>query len=436
MELGILKILALIDLMLFFVVMLLTKKDKNTMFLRFILLSYPLMSINIYDEITCFDTLCLLFILFFYKRKLTSLKYGMIYTILFLFFLMVLITGLFYAEFGFDFTGLNELFSVLNIFFYSKLLIDECLMYPKLFFKVINYLKVILIFSFVFLIIQFLIGPEFSLSNHQNPNIVSSEGIRYPSFLSDPQVYAQFLGSMGFLTLINEGSVDGFFSGKLKYIIFCLLGILIAGGRAGLLGLFTGFTLLFLFSDWNVRVKFILIAIVLYYLVIIFFSETMIFKRGTDINDAYEFRNGIWNDAIDIFKNNPLIGIGWGNYSNYVSIHNPDQVWLRDNEFVTFDHPESGYLKILTETGLLGFVSLTLFFLIPIIKGIKSCLFRKDYAIILLIAALICWMIGFYSTYSLGETRLKIFVVTILSLLIIRLNLLYTQSLKINVQTI
>ncbi len=431
MDLSVLKILAIINVFLFFIFMFITKKDKNRLFIKFVLLTYPLMSINIYGELSSFDSLCILFFLFFYKMRLTEHKISIFYTVIFFIYAVSVFWGIVSADFKIDIASIHLFISVLTIFFFSKLLIDECLFIPDLFYSIIHYLKIMLVFSFIFLIIQFFIGPQFSLSNYQNPNIVSSEGIRYPSFLSDPQVYSQFLGSIGFVSLINVKKNKGFHSNKYVLSILCMFGILIAGGRAGLLGLFTGFAFLLLFSNWNFRFSFIFLAISLYFIVIFFFNEMIIFKRGTNLNDAYVFRNSVWKDAFKIFSLHPFFGIGMGNYTNYVAIHNPDQVWLRDNEYITFDHPESGYLKILSETGILGFTCFALLFINPILNGIKHYIFKKDNIVILLISALICWLVGFYSTFSLGETRLKILVVTILSLLIVRLSLL--NSNRVNV---
>jgi predicted membrane protein len=43
----------------------------------------------------------------------------------------------------------------------------------------------------------------------------------------------------------------------------------------------------------------------------------------------------------------------------------------------------------------------------------------KDSSIILLISAVLSWMTGFYSTYSFGDVRLKVLIITILCLLIL-----------------
>ena len=136
------------------------------------------------------------------------------------------------------------------------------------------------------------------------------------------------------------------------------------------------------------------------------------------MEETYDFRYAIWQDAFDIFLKNPFFGIGLGNYSHYVSIHNPDQVWVQDGDFVYFDHPESGYLKFLTEMGGAGFVCLYTLILTPLIRGFFLYVRTRDFATIFMIAAVLSWMVGFWSTYSFGDIRIEILIVTILCLLI------------------
>jgi O-antigen ligase len=113
----------------------------------------------------------------------------------------------------------------------------------------------------------------------------------------------------------------------------------------------------------------------------------------------------------------PFFGIGIGNYAPYVFLHYPDQLLLINNEIVSFDQPESGYLLFLTELGGLGFLCIMLFALLPIMRSFFFYFRSHNLQYILLISAICCWLIGFYSTYSLGDVRIMILVGTILSLM-------------------
>ena len=142
------------------------------------------------------------------------------------------------------------------------------------------------------------------------------------------------------------------------------------------------------------------------------------FQRA-DLTESYEFRYAIWQDAFAIFLEHPFFGIGLGNYANYVSLHNPDQYWISDNEVTLYDHPESGYLKLLTEFGLIGFLVAMFFIVKPIHAGIVTYLKTKDLSLVVLVSALFTWMVGFYTVYSLGDIRIKLLIVSILCMLIV-----------------
>jgi hypothetical protein len=129
--------------------------------------------------------------------------------------------------------------------------------------------------------------------------------------------------------------------------------------------------------------------------------------------------NGLLSVALIAFISATLLPMGSAPaVFGFVKL-NPDQFWLVENEFIYFDHPESGYLKFLTELGATGFVCIFLFVLLPMFNAFLVYLRTKDSSIILLISAVLSWMTGFYSTYSFGDVRLKILIITILCLLIL-----------------
>ena len=149
-------------------------------------------------------------------------------------------------------------------------------------------------------------------------------------------------------------------------------------------------------------------------LVIFYFKDNFaLFNRGDNLSDSYAWRNAIWMDAIGIVKNNFFFGIGSGNYANYVSIHNPNQSFIVNNQVINYDQPESGYLKLLTEYGIIGFISIFLLIITPMINSFVTYLKTKDTTLLLLISPVICWMVSYYTVYSFGDIRIQIIIVTI-----------------------
>jgi O-antigen ligase len=416
---SIFKILAYLNLAMFLGVMLMTKGDKRRVFIQYILLSFPILAIYIVPIMDGLDTCVYIFVILFYKKRKVSYPAGLIYWVFFSLLMISIIVGAVLSDNLNQGDYIQYAISVLTIFLFAKILIDECLEDPTFFYDVLSFLRTTLIVSFVFLCCQFVFGAEkFTLSKTINSNIVLSDAVRYPSFLSDPQVYAQFLGALSFLCFIKEPGQTKLPNKNYILIILSLVAMLTTGGRAGFLGWGAGLMLVVLFGNSRYRIAIVATCIVLYFVAYNFQDSFSIFKRSGDMEETYDFRYAIWQDAFQIFLQNPFFGIGLGNYSNYISLHNPDQVWVVDNEFVYFDHPESGYLKFLTELGASGFIAVFSLILIPLFRGFFLFVRSRDLSVILMSAAVLCWMVGFWSTYSFGDVRIKILIVTILCLLI------------------
>jgi O-antigen ligase len=200
------------------------------------------------------------------------------------------------------------------------------------------------------------------------------------------------------------------------FVLLVFFALLFTGGRAGLGGWFVGLFIFILFANNHIKV-FSIVTILSIFLFVYNYSESFAMFKRSSVVDAYDFRLSIWQDAIKIFFNHPFLGIGIGNYANYVSVHNPDQFWISDNRITYFSHPESGYLKFLTEFGIIGFILVISLLLLPIIKAFINFRNSKDINIILIISALSSWMVGFYTVYSFDDARIRVLVITLICLL-------------------
>jgi O-antigen ligase len=301
---------------------------------------------------------------------------------------------------------------------YGKIFIDECISDPTFLASILKCFRFMLGFALCFLFLQMIFGLKVSLVKTLNPNVIITNSIRYPGIFSDPQQFSQFLGACSFLCLIK---FDDQKIPKINLLLFFLsvISIMAAGGRAGLMGWILGLLFVLFFSKPKYKIVILLSAVAIFFVALNFQDKLSIFNRGSDLNETYDFRAGIWEDAIEIFQNNLYWGIGLGNYGKYVFLHYPDQIWMINNELSSFDQPESGYLLILTELGALGFISMFAFVLVPIIQSFYYYLKTKDLNFILMISSILCWLIGFYSTYSLGDVRIKILVGSIIALMIV-----------------
>lgn len=416
---NILMIIAIMTTALFFYFMLFSKKDKNLVYIKYVLIAFPFIGIDLFPSlltISIFDLTTLTFVTMFYKRKNIYNRENKIYQYLFFILSIIMIIGSILSE---ELTreSVSSIIQFGSIFLFAKILSDEISFNPSFTDEIINCIKVTLLFSLLFLVGQFFIGPSFSIAKSQNINVTSLAGIRYPSFFQDPQKYAQFLSAASFLMLAKEWKKEKISTINVIIFILTVAAMLFTGGRAGFGGWILGILIIMAAGNKKYRTAIIAAGLIIIPGIIMFADQIPMFKRES-VSDSFDFRYLIWQDAYKIFLDNPLFGIGVGNYANYVSIHNPDQFWIANNEITIYDHPESGYLKLLTEFGLLGFISIMGMIAMPIIIGFKKYQKYKNTTTILLIASIATWIIGFYTVYSFGDVRIKILMVTIICMLI------------------
>ncbi len=412
--------LAVAVLMLFLYAMLFIKEDNNKSYIKFVFIAYPFLGIDLlpsFISTTLFVFITFIFLVFFHQRKSTTRTGVFSYFHLFLFLLLSIAVGLFLSP-DLSKDTITDFVQLLAVFFFAKVLLDEVQHDLGFRTSILHCMKITLIFSFVFLAFQFIIGPSFSFAKSQNINVAGGIAIRYPSFFQDPQKYAQYLSASSLLMLLLPGKMNGKMS-QLGLLLCALsmIALLFTGGRAGLGGWLLGLLIVIILGNAQYRAAIISVAILVSIFIYNFSDAIPIFKRD-DLADAYAFRYAIWQDAFAIFQDHPFFGIGLGNYANYVSLHNPDQYWISDNEITLYDHPESGYLKLLTEFGLIGFLAAMLFIIKPIYGGIAMYFKTKDLSLVILVSSLFTWIIGFYTVYSLGDIRIKLLIVSIVCILI------------------
>ncbi len=419
---SIVQILGILTFLSFFGLMFTARKsvDKNRLFIQYILLAFPFVSIYVIPGalgLNSFHITTYIFAVMFYRKKQNDpIPFGKFYRFLFVTITIVGIIGCYNAAtLSPDTTrAWIEYFAT---FIFAKILVDECIADPMFFFEIVKWLRITVLFAIAFIAVQFVLGVDFAISK-VNPNVLQEGATRYPSFFQDPQKCAQFLAAGSFLFLIKDWGEEKIATKNYIFLVITLIALLYTGGRGGLGGFALGFSLIVIFGNAMYKIYALLIGAVMFVVIYNFSDKFAVFNRTDNVQDSYDFRFSIWKDAYQIFLDNPLFGIAPGNYANYVSVHNPDQFWFIDNEFVYYDHPESGYLKLLTEYGAVGFIAIILFIVVPMIISVLTYLRVRDTTFILLVSSLMAWMLGFYTVYSLGDIRIQIFVVTFICLLI------------------
>lgn len=427
-------ILSLLSLVVF-LAWFLKSRFTTKSYLLGVLYIFPFIDLTVTSEslgsFTVFDAVTYLSLLFLIQDFALSLRRTRAYFFLFWLFVIILFIGCIRSEFI-----VNSLFSILKllpIFIYASLFITEYYRDPSLAPAVVKGLKFTCIASIMFLAVQLFVGTKFTVYPYLNQNIFDSNGgVRYPSYFQDPQMFSQFLAMTSLLFLIKPGT-DKPKTMYLNYACFFLavLSIFLSGGRSGLLGLCVGALLILVFGENKYRL-FILGCGVLAFLCIILLPHYFsIFSRQEGYDEAYEVRHRIWKDAFVFFRNNPIWGLGLGNYGKYVEAHSLSGYYVINGEIVYYG-TESGYLRILVETGILGFISAFLFILLPVADAIRARIKKiNNENIYYLIAAVAGWMTAFSTLYTLSDDRTLVVLASLLCLLITstkRINIINEQQ--------
>ncbi len=419
-------ILPVITLILFFLNIYFRGNNVPSIIL-FILAFLPLMDLKITMEawggFKIFDAICFYSFIFLLKDFTTiKLKQRNNYY-LFLFvmlFFIVLFGGLASA---YPDAIYLQLVKFLPIFIFGRFLLTECLKDRFFHLKAIKAIKISYMVALCFLIIQVVIGLKFTFYPSLGQNTIDPvfHIIRYPGVFYDSQAHGQFLALGSFLFLyIERGATKRQVFFNYLFFVLAVTGIIIAGSRAAFGGFVAGLLVVFFVASRKYFFYGVLLVVLGFTTFTIVAPESGVFDRTQNLTQDYLFRQTIWKEAFDISKEHPYLGIGSGNYQNYVRKHNQNQyLELEDGEMVYFDQPENGYLKIMVELGYFGFLIFILFMLTPLFRGF-NLLIRNDIdkRAAFLMASLISWLVAFNTVYSIYDYRLLIMVTSMVALLI------------------
>jgi Lipid A core - O-antigen ligase and related enzymes len=404
----------------FFVCLLISRQPRRT-YLLFLIYAMPFIDMKItaaqFGSLTVFDGLSYFMLFMNYKDFLSIFKVNRFYFITFCSLVFLLILGSLTSFFITN--SLLSFLSVIPVFIYGRLLILECVNNPEFVRSITGALKVTCLTSIAFLAAQLVVGLDLRFYSELNQNVLDPNGIRYPSYFHDSQKYAQFLTMLSFLFLFNPKDTQKPAIRNLLLFLVVIGAMFLTGGRSAFLGLCAGLFFLLLFAGMHYK-KYIIAGCLTCGIVIALFSQSFImFNRQDEFNDSFDFRAAIWRDAFRIYQDHPFLGIGIGNYQDFVSRYSQDQFLVLENEIIWLDQPENGYLKILTEFGAPGFLVAFTLVLGPIIGAMRAWFkHQTDGRVLLLIAPVVSWLVSFISLYSITDRRNLLVLSTLVALLI------------------
>jgi O-antigen ligase len=414
------------------VLIILFSKDKVERYLQSVLVTFILMDFAIPPGglgIKLFDALTLILLPFFLKSTyFKSIKFSQKIKISIFFLLVILVVG--------SYNSIDTVLSYIRLwqqinFFIFFLIFCSYINVRQNLFKIKNYIVISIFSCLIFTAIQVLLGVKFTLYSYLNSN-VTNQGLRFPGPFHDPQKFAQYLAMAAFLFFAYSTVYRKMSKRYLIYGGIATLTILVTGSRAALFGLTIGLAFFSIVQAFKTRKLINVFMVGTIGIATFIFSENiLVFKRLETSQSDLAYRVLIWTRAYDFFMDNPMSGIGAGSYQAFSEKHSPDDFWLVNDEKIYFDHPESGFLLWLVEYGIIGFsfLAFAILYLLNPFKRINKKV-QNFKLITFLEAGILSWVISFITVYSLGDKRIGIILIILISYLYIHKFNLQNKSLS------
>lgn len=100
------------------------------------------------------------------------------------------------------------------------------------------------------------------------------------------------------------------------------------------------------------------------------------YKQGITVRTSVGQRIEMWRAALDMIKNNAIIGAGTGSYNSYAAKLVAQQGY---NESITlFGNPHNEYLNVAATRGIIGLLLLFMVFIVPVTFFYKRCRVGDD----------------------------------------------------------
>lgn len=179
------KTIAILVLVTYFILMFMGKYNRNTLYVGFILIAFPFMGIDLMPSIfsfRIFDFITLTFLFLFYKKrkKLTESRNSKpILSVSFFTIVAVFLLNAF-SQRELNTTFYVSALQLVSVTLFAKIVFDEFAYDDSLVSKILPWFRIMLVFSLLFLMMQFLFGTAFTFSKSPNINIDGGVVIRFP----------------------------------------------------------------------------------------------------------------------------------------------------------------------------------------------------------------------------------------------------------------
>lgn len=267
---------------------------------------------------------------------------------------------------------------------------------------------------------------------------------RAGGFFQDPQKAGAYLACM--ITFLVLLSVRGRFRGmRMRYLVwaavaFSLGALMTTIARSAILAcLSVSAIALLAFNRWNAAVKLAILGGVLAIAVSLALTpaETWLNVLPVSVSERFHLvgqdlanRTTIWFDTWDMFADHPITGIGTGSFQPYLLATRPtisSYYGIGESEGMAYipTDPESGYLKILYETGILGSLAALLIVgdafrqAIIVMLGTRTSPAART-EVVAALAALVTFGVTFVTLYTPADERIAALFAVFLAVILRR----------------
>lgn len=254
-------------------------------------------------------------------------------------------------------------------------------------------------------------------------------GSLYPGFgdrakgTTHPILFADITLTMCFMLLLAATTLK-----KLNIKVIAVLGLVLLFGLIAVIlsqsrGAWVIVPVFMLFLFWQVKSRVSLKAINIGVLTIVITSlvayvipETGLQKRiettftniekydqGKNKGSSIGTRFEMWKTAWMIFKENPLAGVGWGNYKE--SAMEKVEQGLVNKSAASWNHPHNEILSVMANGGLLMLFAMVVFYTVPLLLFIRLLKLKNPEIKALALAGVV--LIVGYIGYGLSEAILE-----------------------------
>ena len=294
----------------------------------------------------------------------------------------------------------NSLFYIRFIFF-ALAIWYALVKFPNLTSKLFIIFTVIFIFLILDSLIQFYLGYDIFLIEYRASNRITSvfgqESILGSFLIRFLPIYISLL-----IFKNNKKNINLFFF--LILIVFCL--VIFTGERSSIVMLFILNLLILFFVRGYVLQKIIILLTPLIILITISFISDKFFERlinrttveiygfynnSIELSDPSDsasklpsYRFTIYQNALELFKSEPLLGVGPKNFrieckrfeKEYKNVRLNDK--LEDPKIGCSTHPHNNYIQLLSETGIIGTVPIIFIYFFTIYKLFYYSYYNKN----------------------------------------------------------